>query len=41
VASGLLLVAIGLLVATDQLARLNGYFAFLEEVVYAVEQALL
>jgi cytochrome c-type biogenesis protein len=41
IASGLLLVAIGLLVTTDQLARLNGYFLFLERVVYAVEQALL
>jgi cytochrome c-type biogenesis protein len=41
VASGLLLVAIGTLVATDQLARLNGYFFFLERVVHAAEEALL
>jgi len=41
VASGLLLVAIGALVATDQLARLNGYFLFLERVVHAAEQVLL
>jgi cytochrome c-type biogenesis protein len=40
-ASGLLLVAIGVLVTTDQLTRLNGYFSFLNDVVAAAEQALL
>lgn len=40
-AAGLLLVAIGVLVTTDQLTRLNGYFSFLNEVVAAAEQALL
>ncbi len=40
-ASGLLLVVIGVLVTTDQLARLNGYFLFLDRVVHAAEQVLL
>jgi cytochrome c-type biogenesis protein len=41
IVSGLLLVAVGLLVLTNQLAVLNGYFMFLNEVVEAAEQALL
>jgi len=40
-ASGLLLVTIGVLVTTDQLTRLNGYFYFLNDIVAAAEQALL
>jgi cytochrome c-type biogenesis protein len=40
-ASGLLLVAIGVLVTTDRLILLNGYFAFLNEWLFAAEQALL
>jgi len=40
-ASGTLLVAVGLLVATDQLSALNGYFAFLNRFIVAAEQALL
>jgi cytochrome c-type biogenesis protein len=40
-ASGALLVAIGVLVLTDQLTRLNSYFVFLNRVVSALEQALL
>jgi len=41
VASGVLLIAVGLLVATDQLSSLNGYFAFLTRFIVAAEQALL
>jgi cytochrome c-type biogenesis protein len=41
IASGWLLIALGVLVSTDQLARLNGYFLFLNDVVAAAEQALL
>jgi cytochrome c-type biogenesis protein len=40
-ASGALLVGIGVLVLTDQLTRLNNYFVFLNRVVSALEQALL
>lgn len=39
--SGVLLVAVGLLVVTDQMSRLNSYFGFLEEVVMRLEEALL
>jgi cytochrome c-type biogenesis protein len=39
--SGLLLVVLGVLVSTDQLTRLNGYFSFLNRVVSAAEQVLL
>jgi cytochrome c-type biogenesis protein len=39
--SGTLLVAVGLLVATNRLAALNGYFLFLSDVVERAEQALL
>jgi cytochrome c-type biogenesis protein len=41
IVSGLLLVAVGLLVLTNRLAVLNGYFLFLNQVVEAAEQALL
>jgi cytochrome c-type biogenesis protein len=41
VVSGGLLVAIGLLVLTDQLTRFNSYFVFLNRFVSALEQALL
>ena len=41
VASGTLLIAVGLLVATDQLSALNGYFAFLNRFILAAEKALL
>ncbi len=40
-ASGAILVAVGLLVMTNQLTRLNGYFVFLEDWVVALEGALL
>ena len=40
-ATGLLLVGVGLLVLTDQLTRLNSYFGFLEELVVSLEEALL
>jgi cytochrome c-type biogenesis protein len=40
-ASGLLLIAIGVLVTTDRLTVLNGYFAFLNDWLVAAEQALL
>jgi hypothetical protein len=40
VASGAFLVLLGVLVATDQLARLNGYFGFLNDLVAAAEQGL-
>jgi cytochrome c-type biogenesis protein len=40
-ASGALLVAVGLLVATDQLSALNSYFTFLTRFILAAEQALL
>jgi cytochrome c-type biogenesis protein len=41
VASGALLIAVGLLVATDQLSALNSYFTFLTRFILAAEQALL
>lgn len=41
VAAGVLLVAVGLLVVTNQLTRLNSYFQFLEDVVVRLEEALL
>ena len=41
VAAGALLIAVGLLVVTNQLTRLNAYFRFLEEVVVRLEEALL
>ena len=40
-ASGTLLIAVDLLVATDQLSALNGYFAFLNRFILAAEKALL
>ncbi len=40
-ASGALLVAVGVLVLTDQLTRLNAYFAFLNRFVVALEETLL
>lgn len=39
--SGGLLIAVGLLVVTDQLTRINSYFFFLEEIVVKLEEALL
>jgi cytochrome c-type biogenesis protein len=39
--SGGLLIAVGLLVLTDQLTRINGYFFFLEDIVVRLEEALL
>jgi cytochrome c-type biogenesis protein len=39
--SGALLVAVGLLVVTDQLTRINSYFLFLEDLVVRLEEALL
>jgi cytochrome c-type biogenesis protein len=39
--SGALLIAVGLLVMTDQLSRINSYFFFLEDVVVKLEEALL
>lgn len=41
VVSGTLLVAIGVLVLTDQLTRLNNYFVFLNRLIAAVERSLL
>lgn len=41
IASGAFLVLLGVLVATDQLTRLNRYFVFLNELLSAAEQALL
>lgn len=41
IASGVLLVAVGVLVLTDQLTRINSYFLFLEEIVVRLEEALL
>jgi len=41
VASGALLIAVGALVATDQLSALNGYFAFLNRFILAAEKSLL
>ena len=41
IASGTLLVAIGLLVLTDQLTRLNSYFVFLNRLVSSLERTLL
>jgi cytochrome c-type biogenesis protein len=40
-ASGALLVLVGVLVVTDQLSRFNAYFGFLEEVVVRLEESLL
>jgi cytochrome c-type biogenesis protein len=40
-ASGALLVGVGLLVLTDRLARLNAYFEFLNRLVLSLEGALL
>jgi cytochrome c-type biogenesis protein len=40
-ASGTLLVGVGLLVATDKLSALNSYFTFLNRFIMAAEQALL
>jgi len=40
-ASGALLLAVGLLVVTDQLTRINSYFFFLEDVVVKLEEKLL
>jgi cytochrome c-type biogenesis protein len=41
VAAGVLLIAVGVLVATNRLAMLNSYFLFLNDWVEAAEQALL
>ena len=41
IVSGALLVAVGLLVVTDQLTRINSYFFFLEEWVVRLEEMLL
>ena len=41
VVAGCLLIAVGSLVLTDQLTRLNGHFAFLEELVMRLEESLL
>lgn len=41
IAAGVLLVVVGLMVVTNQLSRLNGYFQFLEEVVVELEESLL
>jgi len=41
IVSGTLLVAIGVLVLTDQLTRLNSYFVFLNQWILALERALL
>jgi cytochrome c-type biogenesis protein len=41
IVSGALLVAVGVLVATNRLAVLNDYFLFLSDVVEKAEQALL
>jgi cytochrome c-type biogenesis protein len=40
-ASGVLLIAVGLLVFTDKLSSLNSYFAFLNRFLYAAESTLL
>lgn len=40
-ASGILLICVGVLVLTDQLSRLNAYFLFLEEWVVWLEEALV
>lgn len=41
IVSGVLLVAVGVLVASNRLADLNGYFLFLSDLVGKAEQALL
>jgi cytochrome c-type biogenesis protein len=41
IGSGVLLIAVGLLVATDKLSALNSYFTFLSRFILAAEQALL
>ena len=41
IVSGTLLVLVGLMVATNRLAALNGYFDFLTQLVESAEQALL
>jgi cytochrome c-type biogenesis protein len=41
IGAGALLIAVGALVLTDQLSRLNTHFAFLEELVVRLEEALL
>ena len=41
IVSGALLVAVGVLVLTDQLTRINSYFFFLEDLVVRLEEALL
>ncbi len=41
IASGALLVAVGVLVATNKLSALNSYFGFLTDFVYTLEQSLL
>jgi len=38
--SGALLIGVGLLVMTDQLARLNGYFMFMSRFVTQTERLL-
>lgn len=40
-ASGVLLMAVGLLVFTDKLSSLNSYFAFINRFLYAAESSLL
>lgn len=41
VTAGVLLALVGLLVVTNQLTRLNGYFQFLEDVLVRLEEMLL
>lgn len=41
IVSGALLVVVGVLVLTDQMARMNSYFGFLEEIVVRLEERLL
>ena len=40
IASGVLLVLVGVLLLTNQLAVFNTYFGFLNDFVYAAEEAL-
>jgi cytochrome c-type biogenesis protein len=41
IASGVLLIGVGVLVTTDSLSALNGYFTFLSRFIVAAEKALL
>jgi len=40
IVSGVLLIGVGLLLVTNQLAIFNTYFGFLNDIVYSVEEAL-